>query len=56
MEFRENYMHSQYLVWKIPVEIPREFSSPTPHPGSSSGAESVMVAMIDLGASEGTDV
>jgi hypothetical protein len=33
VEFRENCMYFQYLLCKLPGEIPMEFSSPTPYPG-----------------------
>jgi hypothetical protein len=34
VEFRKNCMYFQYLLCKIPGEIPMEFSSPTPDTGS----------------------
>jgi hypothetical protein len=40
VEFRENCMHFQYLLCKIPGEIPREFSSPTPYPGAAKEGKS----------------
>jgi hypothetical protein len=39
VEFVENcYGYFQYLLCKIPCEIPMEFSSPTPELGTASGA------------------
>jgi hypothetical protein len=36
VEFRENCMYFKYLLCRIPGEIPREFSSPTPDTGMDS--------------------
>jgi hypothetical protein len=64
VEFVENCMYFQYLLCKIPCEIPMEFSSPTPEPGDADHARADQpagavhpgdVGLLEKGAASGME-